>query len=175
VIIVNNWGRAAAYVFLAVVFLGLCLYFAFNYLVSVAPPLLVYTNYPYTFTKSTILSDLLPRFFWTAFGFVVASIGVGFYMGSHIVVKRRWEIVVYIFAPAFLIACFQNIAFGNLIYAVPIDIRLGSIVQEITLTNFFGSTLLLPLFCFFVASIGLGLYIGHTSAEKRKPPTTSSH
>jgi hypothetical protein len=174
VIIVNNWRRAAAYVFLAVVFLGVCLYFAFNYLISAAPPPYVVAGFEVTYLQSTMLSDMLPWFFWTALCFVVASIGVGLYTGSQVIVKKRWEIVVYIFAPAFLIAFLQNATFFWLSYStvIPTMPGLGTFTQETTLGNFFVSTCFLPLFCFFVASIGLGLYIGRTSAEKRKPPTT---
>jgi uncharacterized protein YneF (UPF0154 family) len=174
-IVMNNWRLAVAYSFLAVVFLGFCLYIAFNYLISVAPPLLIYTVYPYTFTKSTILSDMLPWFFWTAICFIVASMSVGLYMGAHVIVKKRWENIVYIFAPAFLLAFLQNVAFLALIYndnGIPQMTGIGSFAQETMLTNFFVSACFLPLFCFVVASLGVGLCIGPHIGRKTH---TSDH
>lgn len=155
----TSWSQVAVYVFLVVVFLGVCLYGAFNYLVSVVPPYVV-AGFEVTYLQSTMLSDMLPWFFWTALCFVVAGVGVGLYTGSHVIVKGRWEIVVYIFAPAFLIAFLQNFAFFWVIGRIPAMPGLGTFTQETTLSNFFVGTCGLPLFCFVLAGIGIGLYIG---------------
>jgi len=157
----NDWRRAVAYAFLAVVFLGFCLYIAFNYLISAAPPQLI-GGYEVTYLLSTILSDMLPRFFWTEICFIVAGMGAGLYMGSHIIVKKRWEIVVYSFAPAFLLAFFQNVAFVFLSANIPLGPigGLGTTSVEDALDNFFLGMCALILFCFLIASLGVGFYIG---------------
>jgi phosphoglycerol transferase MdoB-like AlkP superfamily enzyme len=157
-IIMNDWRRAVAYAFLAVVFLGFCLYIAFNYLISAAPPQLI-GGYEVTYLLSTILSDMLPRFFWTGICFIVVSMGLGLYMGSHLIMKKRWEIIVYIFAPAFLLAFFQNITFLFLDANARIA-GVGTTSLEDTLDNFFVGTCAPILFCFLIASLGVGFYIG---------------
>lgn len=158
----NEWRRALAYAFLSVVFLGFCLYIAFNYLISAAPPQLI-SGYEVTYLLSTILSDMLPRFFWTEIYFIVASMGLGLYMGTHTILKKRWKdivrILVYIFGPAFLLAFFQNVTFLFVSASAPPIAGLGTTSTEDTVDTFFLGCAPI-LFCFVVASVGLGLYIG---------------
>lgn len=159
----NDWRRAVAYAFLTVVFLGFCLYVAFNYLISAAPPQLI-GGFEVTYPLSTILSDMLPRFFWTEICFIAVSMGAGLYMGTRTILKRRWKdtilILVYIFGPAFLLAFFQNVTFLSLSANHPPIAGLGTTSTEDTLDTFFVGTCAPILFCFVVASVGLGLYIG---------------
>ena len=155
----NGWRWALAYAFLAVVVLGFCLYVAFNYLISAAPPQLV-SGFEVTYLLSTILSDMLPRFFCAEICFIVAGMGLGLYMGSHITVKKRWEIAVYIFAPAFLLAFFQNVTFLSLSVNAPAPAGLGTTSTEDMLGNFFVGTCAPTLFCFLIASLSAGFYIG---------------
>ena len=164
----NGCRRAVAYAFLAVVVLGFSLYVAFNYLISVAS----FSGSPFiygsgvTYLVSTLLSDMLPWFFWTEICFIVASMGAGLYMGSHIIVKKRWKdivrILVYIFGPAFLLAFFQNVTFlflsANIPYP-PIAWDVGSSTAEDAVGGFFVGCAPI-LFCFVVASVGAGLYTG---------------
>jgi hypothetical protein len=170
-IIMNGWTRAIAYASLVVVVLGFCLYVAFNYLISVAPSQLI-SGYEVTYLLSTILSDMLPWFFWTEICFIVVGMGAGLYMGSHIIVKKRWKdivcILVFIFGPAFLLAFWQNVTFfflsANIPYG-PIG-GLGTTSVADTLDTFFLGCAPI-LFCFVVASIAAGLYIGARETKKQ--------
>ena len=163
-IITNDWRGALAYAFLSVVFLGFCLYVAFNYLISAAPPHFMAGD-GVTYLLSTLLSGMLPWFFWTEICFIVAGMGAGLYMGSHIIVEKRWKdivsILVYIFGPAFLLAFFQNVTFVFLSANIPLGPigGLGTTSVEDALDNFFVGCAPI-LFCFVVASVGAGLYIG---------------
>lgn len=158
----TSWSQTAVIVSLAVVFLGFCLYFTFNYLISWASSPYVIYGFQVAYLQSTMLSGMIPWFFWTALGFVITSVGVGLYMVSHrMITKGRWKSAVYIFGSAILIDILQNVAFIYLIGSViPIMPGLGDFTQEATLFSFFVGTCLLPLFCFVLAGIGLGSYIG---------------
>jgi hypothetical protein len=164
-----DWSRVAVYGLLAVVILGVCLYFALTYLISLPSSQPVIYGFNATYLLSTVLSGMLPWFFWTALGFVIASVGVGLYMGSrHMITKEpNVESLVYFFGSAILIDILLWAALGYLIYSViPTLPGLGTSQQENMLGDFAG-TCLLPLFCFVLAGIGAGLYIGsHVDAEK---------
>jgi hypothetical protein len=168
-IIMNGWRRAVACAFLAVVVLGFCLYVAFNYLISSEGGALY--GGEVTYLLSTVLSDMLPWFFWTEICFIVAGMGAGLYMGSHIIVEKRWKdvvhILVFIFGPAFLLAFFQNVTFIFLSGNIPLGIfgGLGTTSVEDALDNFFVGVCAPILFCFVVASVGAGLYIGARETE----------
>jgi hypothetical protein len=151
-----------AYVFFAAVFVVFCLYIMFRVLLLFAPT--IYTVEPYV-TKSTLLSDELPWFFWTATGFVVTSLVLGFFTGSYVTVEKRRLAAIYIlgtFPVAFIIEVVQTIVFFSLIsfFIPPSYPYLGMFTQESELGNFFVGTCLLPLYCFLTVSAGLGLYIG---------------
>jgi hypothetical protein len=168
----DGWRRALAFAFLVVVVLGFCLYAAFNYLISAAPPQLMAAG-EVTYLLSTVLSDMLPWFFWTEICFIVAGMGVGLYMGSHVIVEKRWKdivrILVFIFGPAFLLAFFQNVAFVFLSANIPLGPigGLGTTSVEDALINFFVGVCALILFCFVVASVGAGLYIGARETKNK--------
>jgi hypothetical protein len=111
---------------------------------------------------------MIPSFFWTALGFIVVSVGVGVYLGSHHIITKEpnVESLVYFFGSALLIDILLNTAFLYLVSTIPLLPGVGSSVWEDTLDGFVG-TCLLPLFCFLLAGIGVGLYIGsHVDAEK---------
>jgi len=158
----NDWRRAVAYAFLSVVFLGFCLYVAFNFLISAVPPQLIWGSEG-SYLLSTILSEELPQFFWTEICFIIVGMGAGLYMGTHTILKKRWNdsvrILVYIFGPAFLLAFFQNVTFFFLSASVLPPAGLGSTSTEDMVGTFFVGCAPV-LFCFVVASVGLGLYIG---------------
>jgi len=156
-----DWRRTVAYAFLAVVFLGFCLYVAFNLLIFVAPPQLVWGS-----EGSYHVSEMLPRYFWTEICFIVVSVGLGLYMGLHIIVKKRWKILVYSLAPAFLLAFFQNVTFVFLSVNAPTIAGVGTTSLEGALGSFYVGTCAPILFCFVVASIGLGHYIGTRETRK---------
>lgn len=159
----NNWRRAIAYAFLAVVFLGFCLFVAFNFLISAVPTQLIWGSEG-SYLLSTILSEELPQFFRTEICFIIVGMGVGLFMGTHIILKKRRNdtvrILVYIFGPAFLLAFFQNVTFLFLSANYTDLAGLGSTSTESQLGSFFVGTCAPVLFCFVVASLGLGLYIG---------------
>ena len=157
------WKRAAVCILPALVFLGFCLYFMFNYLISWASPPYVLAGFEVTYLQSTMLSNLIPWFFWTALGFVIASVGVDLYIGSHHLITKevQWEPIIYVFGSALLIDILLNTAFIYLIDSViPTLPGLGTGSQEWALIGFFADTCLFPLFCFLLAGIGIGALIG---------------
>jgi hypothetical protein len=155
----NSWKRAIAYVSCVAVFLGFCLYIVFRVMLSSAPT--INTVAPYI----SLLSDALPWFFWTAAGFVVISLVLGFLIELYVTGKKPLQPVHYIlgtFLIAFIIEVGQTIAFAFLCaMAIPPSYHyLGTTFQESVLDNFFLLPFSLPLYCFFTAGAGLGLYTG---------------
>ena len=159
----NDWSRAVVYALPAVVFLGVCLYFTFNYLISSVSAQFVGGVGGSEYSLSTMLRGMIPSFFWTALGFVIVSVGVGVYLGSHHMITKEPNIMslVYFFGSALLIDILLNTAFLYLVSSIPIlPDDVGSSIWEDSLDGFFVGTCLLPLFCFLLAGIGAGLYIG---------------
>jgi hypothetical protein len=157
----SSCRQAAAYVSCAAVFLVFCLYVMFRALLLFAPP--IYTVDPYV-TKSTLLSDALPWFFWSATGFVVTSLVLGFFIG-YVTAEKPRQTAIYIlgtFPIAFGIEVLQTIVFFILISFVipPSYPYLGMFTQESELGGFFVGTFLFPSYCFLMTGAGLGLYIG---------------
>ena len=164
----NEWRRAVIYAFLAVVFLGVCLYFVFNYLISSVSAQFIGGSGGSEYSVSTILGGMIPSFFWTTLGFIVVSVGVGVYLGSHHIITKEpnVESLVYFFGSALLVDILLNTAFLYLVSTIPLLPGVGSSVWEDSLDGFFVGTCLLPLFCFLLAGIGPGLYIGsHVHTE----------
>jgi hypothetical protein len=99
--------------------------------------------------------------------------GAGLHIGSHIIVEKRWKdivrILVFIFAPAFLLAFFQNVAFVFLSANIPLGPigGLGTTSVEDALINFFVGVCAPILFYLVVASVGTGLYIGARETKNK--------
>jgi len=156
----SSWKRAATYVSCVAVFLVFSLYIVFRVMLLFAPTL--YTVEPYV-TKSTLLSDALPWFFWTATGFVVSSLVLGFFIGSYVTIRKLAAIYILgTFPVAFVFEVLQTIVFFSLIsFYIPSSYPyLGMFTQESELSNFFIGACFLPLYCFLTLSAGLGLHIG---------------
>ena len=148
--------QAIAYGSCVAVFLVFCLYTMFRVMLLSAP-----TTVPGYFpvTKTTLYSDAFPWFFWAATGFVVISLVLGVLVGYH---TCDWQTISYIygvFLIAFVVEVAQAIAFIFLINAIPVSgppYQGG--IQPSELFGFFVLPFVLPLFCFYLGSAGLGLY-----------------